>query len=225
MTTGQSPASTTQNGAINAYAPVSICSVNVGLVGDTASNCNPTGTNGTVTQKGVIDAAVPVTVCDVIAEIDGNSTANCPQEPNTVSQSGQLADLFVPATVCGVIAEVDGTAKGMCMPDTGFPLVNDLPTDTVSQSAPIDGVIPVNACSVVVAVAGTASNSCEPTHLATTPTGSVPVSVPVTVCSVTAALDGNASGVCTGAGTTGDPDRDTRHTRDRGHDSDHDLRH
>jgi len=38
-----------------------------------------------------------------------------------------LADLFVPATVCGVIAEVDGTAKGMCMSDTGFPLVNDLP--------------------------------------------------------------------------------------------------
>ena len=59
----------------------------------------------------------------------------------------------------------------MCMPDAGFPLVNDLPTDTVSQSAPVDGVIPVNACSVVVAVAGTASNSCEPTHLATTPTG------------------------------------------------------
>jgi hypothetical protein len=87
------------------------------------------------------------------------------------------------------------------MPDAGFPLVNDLPTNNVSQSAPIDGVVPINACSIVVAVAGSASNQCEPTHLATTPTGSVPVNVPVTVCSVTAAIDGNASGVCTGAST------------------------
>ena len=48
LTTGQSPASTTQNGAINLDAPISICSVNVGLVGNTASDCNLTGTNGTV---------------------------------------------------------------------------------------------------------------------------------------------------------------------------------
>ena len=54
----------------------------------------------------------------------------------------------------------------MCMPNVGFPLVNDLPTNNVSQSAPIDGVLPVNVCSIVVAVAGTASNQCEPTHLA-----------------------------------------------------------
>ncbi len=120
-----------------------------------------------------------------------------------MSQSGQLVDLYAPATVCGVIAEVYGTATGMCMPDTGFPLVNDLPTNEVSQSAPVDGVIPVNACSVVVAVAGSASNSCEPSHLATTPsTGSVPVNVPLTVCSVTAAVEGDASGTCTGAGSS-----------------------
>ena len=59
LTTGQSPASTTQNGAINADAPVSICSVNVGLVGDTSSNCDTTGTSGPATQTGVVDAAVP----------------------------------------------------------------------------------------------------------------------------------------------------------------------
>ncbi len=62
----------------------------------------------------------------------------------------------------------------MCMPNVGFPLVNDLPTNNVSQSAPIDGVVPVNVCSVVVAVDGSASNQCEPTHLASTPTGSRP---------------------------------------------------
>ncbi len=107
----------------------------------------------------------------------------------------------MPATVCGVIAEVDGKATGMCMPDAGFPLVNDLPTNNVSQSAPIDGVLPVNACSIVVAMAGSASNQCEPTHLATNPTGSVPVNVPVTVCAVAAALDGTADATCTGAGT------------------------
>ena len=139
LTTGQSPASTTQSGVINAAVPISICSVNVGLIGSTTSDCKLSGTNGTTSQTGVIDADVPVTVCDVIAEIDGNSTANCPQEPDTVTQSGQLADVYTPATVCGVVAEVYGTATGMCMPDTGFPLVNDLPTNDVSQSAPVDG--------------------------------------------------------------------------------------
>ena len=112
------------------------------------------------------------------------------------------------------------------MPNAGFPLVNDLPTNDVSQSAPIDGVLPVNVCSIVVAVDGTASNQCEPTHLSTTPTGSVPVNVPVTVCAVTAALDGTADGTCTGAstgttlpiGTPGSPG--TGH-----HAPDHDLRH
>ncbi len=81
LTTGQSPASTTQNGAINLDVPVSICAVNVGLVGDTSSDCNLTGTNGTVNQTGVIDAAVPVTVCDVIVEIDGNSNGELPAVP------------------------------------------------------------------------------------------------------------------------------------------------
>ena len=136
---GQPSSSTTQTAAVNVDTPVSICAVNVGLVGDTSSNCDQTGTNGTTTQKGVIDAAVPVTVCDVIAEIDGNSTATCPQQPNTVTQQGQLADLYTPATVCGVIAEVYGTATGMCMPSAGFPLANDVPTDDVSQGAPVDG--------------------------------------------------------------------------------------
>ena len=164
LTAGQPSASTTQSGAINADVPVSICAVNVGLVGDTSSNCDQTGTNGTTTQKGVIDAAVPVTVCDVIAEIDGNSTANCPQQPNTVTQQGQAGRPVHAGTVCGVIAEVYGTATGMCMPSAGFPLVNDLPTNDVSQGAPVDGVVPINACSVVVAVAGSATNSCEPSH-------------------------------------------------------------
>ena len=84
--------------------------------------------------------------------------------PIPPSQQGQAADVFGPVTACGAIVAVDGSANGMCMPDAGFPLVNDLPTSDGSQSAPVDGVIPVNACSVVVAVAGTASNSCEPTH-------------------------------------------------------------
>jgi hypothetical protein len=201
LTSGQSSASTTQDGAINAYVPVSLCAINVGLVGNTASDCNLAGTNGTVKQTGVIDAAVPVTVCDIIVQIDGNSTSNCPQYPDTITQKGQLADAYAPITACGVIAVVDGKANGMCMPVDGFPLVNDLPTNDVSQSAPIDGVLPINACSIVVAVDGSASNQCEPTHLKTTPTGSVPVNVPVTVCAVTAAIDGNASGTCTGAGT------------------------
>ena len=34
LTSGQSPASTTQNGAINAFVPVSLCAINVGLVGE-----------------------------------------------------------------------------------------------------------------------------------------------------------------------------------------------
>ncbi len=88
LTSGQSSASTTQNGAINLDAPISLCAINVGLVGDTASNCNLAGTNGTVTQKGVIDAVVPVTVCDVIVEIDGNSTSNCPQFPEHRQPTG-----------------------------------------------------------------------------------------------------------------------------------------
>ena len=40
LTTGQAPSSTTQNGAVNADVPVSLCSVNVGLVGAT-SDCTP----------------------------------------------------------------------------------------------------------------------------------------------------------------------------------------
>jgi hypothetical protein len=202
LTTGQAPASTTQNGAINAWVPISICSVNVGLGANTASNCNTQGTNGTVSQTGVIDAAVPVTVCDIIAEIGGNSTANCPQYPDTVHQNGQFADLYAPATVCGVILEVQGVATGSCMPVAGFPLVNNLPTNAVTQNAPIDGVIPINVCSVVIAVDGTASNSCEPAHLAPTQTGQGTLNVPVTVCAVTAALQGTATGTCTGPGGT-----------------------
>jgi hypothetical protein len=110
LTTGQDPAMTTQNGAVNVFAPVSICSINVGLAGNTGSDCGLTGTHGVTSQKGVIDAAVPVTVCDVIVEIVGNSKANCPQQPDSTAQSGELADVYAPATVCGVIAEVDGTA-------------------------------------------------------------------------------------------------------------------
>jgi hypothetical protein len=203
LTTGQDPASTTQNGAVNVWAPVSICSINVGLMGNTGSDCNLTGTSGTTSQKGLIDAAVPVTVCDVIVEIVGNSSANCPQQPDSTTQSGELADLYAPATVCGVIAEVDGTATGSCMPAPGFPLVNDLPTNTITQSAPVDGVLPINACSIVIAVDGSASNQCEPNHEAPTQTGPLPVNAPVTVCSIAAAIEGNASGVCTGAGNTG----------------------
>ncbi len=201
LTTGQSSSSTTQDGAVNVFLPVTVCSVNVGLVGSAASDCNGSGTHGATTQHGVVDAAAPVTVCDVVAEIDGNGSANCPQEPDTVSQSGQAADVDTPATACGVVAAVDGTATGACMPDAGFPEVNGLPTNSVSQSAPVDGVAPVNACSVVVAVDGTASNSCEPAHVLSTSSGSVPVTAPVTACAVTGAVDGTADGSCAGAGS------------------------
>ena len=200
LASGQS-ASTSQDGAINADAPVSICSVNVGLVANTSSDCDTAGTSGPATQTGTVDAEVPVTVCDVIAEIDGDSSADCPQQSTPTSQQGQAADVFVPVTACGAVVEVDGSSNGMCMPDAGFPLVNDLPTDDGNQSAPVDGVIPVDACSVVVAVAGTANNSCEPTHVSTSSTGSVPVFAPVTVCAVSAALQGTATGTCTGSGT------------------------
>jgi hypothetical protein len=101
-----------------------------------------------------------------------------------------------------VILEVQGVATGSCMPVAGFPLVNNLPTNAVTQSAPIDGVIPINVCSVVIAVDGTASNSCEPAHLAPTQTGQGTLNVPVTVCAVTAALQGTATGTCTGPGGT-----------------------
>ena len=86
-----------------------------------------------------------------------------------------------------------------------LPLVNDLPTNDGSQSAPVDGVIPVNVCSVVVAVAGTASNSCEPSHVETNSTGAAPVTAPVTVCAVTAAIDGDANGSCLGTGSNSLP--------------------
>jgi hypothetical protein len=205
LTTSSGPASTTQNGAINAFAPISICSVNVGLAGSTSSACNTTGTNGVTNQKGVIDAVVPVTVCDVIVEIAGDSTAACPTNPDGVHQAGELADLYVPATVCGVIVELDGNAAGSCMPAAGFPLVKSLPTNPLTQSAPIDGVLPVNACSILVAIDGTATNSCEPSHVAPTQTGSLPVVAPATVCSVTAALDGTANGTCVGSANTGLP--------------------
>ena len=147
-----------RSGPINASVPVSICSINVGLDGNTSSDCDTTGTNGTTTQNGVIDAVVPVTVCDVIVQIAGDSTASCPTNPDTTSQSGQLADLDVPVGVCGVIVEVDGTGTGHCMPVSNSPLVDGLPTNPLTQSAPVDGVLPVNACSIVVAVDGTASN-------------------------------------------------------------------
>ena len=138
----------------------------------------------------------------MIAEIDGDSSSNCPQQADPVTQQGQAANVFVPVTACGAIVEVDGSANGMCLPDAGFPLANDLPTSDASQSAPADAVVPVNACSVAVAVDGTASNSCEPSHLGTTTTGTAPVSAPVTLCAVTAALDGNSSATCEGAGST-----------------------
>jgi hypothetical protein len=201
LNTTEEPASTTQNGAINASVPVTVCAVNVGLAGNTSSACNNTGSNGVTDQTGVIDAAVPVSVCDVIVSIAGNSTATCPQNPDSVSQHGELADLYVPAGICGVIAEIDGTATGHCMPVSSFPLVGGLPVNPVSQSAPIDGVLPINACSILVAIDGSATNDCEPAHLAPTQTGMAPVKVPVTVCSATVAVQGSAVGTCTGSAT------------------------
>ena len=121
LTTGQSAASTTQNGAVNANVPVSLCAINVGLAGTTSSDCNLTGTKAAVAQQGIVDANVPVTVCDVIVEIDGSSNANRPREPNAVSQHGQLADVYVPATACGIIAAVYGTATVMCTPERASP--------------------------------------------------------------------------------------------------------
>jgi hypothetical protein len=205
LTTGQNPASTTQDGAINAFVPVSLCAINVGLVGDTSSSCNTTGTHGTVNQKGVIDAAVPVTVCDVIVEIVGNSSSDCPTHANNVTQAGMLADAFAPVNVCGIIVELDGKATGSCMPGSDFPLVNGLPTQTLTQSAPIDGVLPVNACSILVAIDGSATNSCEPSHVAPTQTGTLPINAPATVCAITAALQGTATGTCVGSANTGLP--------------------
>jgi len=199
-------ASTTQSGAlVNGYVPVTICSVNVGLLGNTSSACDTTGTSGTTTQTGVIDAAVPVTVCDIIVEVADNSTASCPQNPDTVHQSGELADLYAPAGICGVIVEIDGAAKGDCMPTSDFPLIGGLPANTLTQSAPIDGVLPVNACSIVVAIAGSATNSCEPAHIAPTQTGAGKINAPVNVCAVAAAIQGTATGTCVGAGNTGLP--------------------
>jgi hypothetical protein len=205
LNTTTSSASTTQNGAINAAVPVTLCSINVGLVGNTASACNTAGSNGVTTQSGVIDANVPVTVCSVIVEIADDSTASCPQNADTVHQSGELADLDVPAGVCGVIVEIDGTGKGDCMPVAGTPTVNGLPVDGLTQSAPIDGVLPINACSIVIAIAGTASNQCEPAHIAASQTGTAPINVPVTACAIAAAVQGTATGTCTGAGSTGLP--------------------
>ncbi len=213
---GQSSASTVQDGAVNADAPVNICSVNVGLAANTSSDCSTSGTSGPSTQTGVVDADVPVGVCDVIAEVDGDSTSNCPQQADPVTQQGQAADVFVPVTACGAIVEVDGSANGMCMPDAGFPLANDLPTSDASQSAPADAVVPVNACSVVVAVDGTAGNSCEPSHVGTTTTGAAPVAAPVTICAVSAALDGRLQRHVRGRGLDLCPDRHRRKPRDRG---------
>ena len=184
---------------------MSICSVNVGLLGSTSSACNDAASYGVTAQKGVVDAVVPVTVCDVIVEIVGNSTAGCPTHPNTVAQAGSLADLYVPAGICGVLVELDGKAAGSCMPSSDTPLVKGLPTNTLTQSAPIDGVVPVNVCSIVAAIAGSATNTCEPSHIAATQTGALPVSAPATVCSVTAALEGTATATCVGAGNTGVP--------------------
>jgi hypothetical protein len=184
---------------------VTLCAIDVGLVGNTSSACNTAGTNGTTTQKGLIDADVPVTVCDVIVEIADSASADCPTNPDTIHQSGQLADLFVPAGICGVIVQIDGKSTGSCMPSSAFSLTKGLPVNTLTQSAPIDGVLPVNACSIVVAIDGTASNACEPSHVAPTQTGVLPISGPVTVCAVTAALEGTATGTCTGSGGTGIP--------------------
>jgi hypothetical protein len=53
-----SSASTTQSGLINASAPVTLCAINAGVDGNTTSDCDTTGTNGTTTQAGLVDAAV-----------------------------------------------------------------------------------------------------------------------------------------------------------------------
>ena len=110
-----------------------------------------------------------MTVCDIIAEVDGTGSAGCPQETNTGSQSGQVADADVPVTACGAVVAVDGSAAGSCQPASDAALSGDLPTSDQSQSAPVDGVLPVSGCSVVVAVAGSATNSCEPDHVARRP--------------------------------------------------------
>ena len=89
LTSGQSSAATTQDGMVNADAPVSICSVDAGVAGDTSSECGLSGTEGATSQTGVVDADAPVTVCDIIAEVDGSGSASCPQETSTGSQSGQ----------------------------------------------------------------------------------------------------------------------------------------
>jgi hypothetical protein len=205
LNSSSQPASTTQDGAINAFIPISLCSINVGLVGNTSSTCDTTGTNGVTTQKGVVDATVPVTVCDVIVEVAGDSADACPTQPDSLQQSGQLADVYVPVGVCGVIVVLDGQAAGQCQPSSGFPLAGGAPTNPLSQSAPVDAVLPINACSIVVAVDGSATNACEPNHVASSQTGSAPVSAPATVCAVAAALDGTANDTCTGAGSTGKP--------------------
>jgi hypothetical protein len=205
LNSSSQPASTTQDGAINAFIPISLCAINVGLVGNTSSSCDTTGTNGVTTQKGVVDATAPVSVCDVIVEIGGDSADACPTQPDSQQQSGQLADVYAPVGVCGVIVVLDGQGAGQCQPSSGFPLAGGAPTNPLSQSAPVDAVLPVNACSIVVAVDGSASNACEPNHVASSQTGSAPVSAPATVCAAAAALEGTANDTCTGAGNTGKP--------------------
>ena len=88
--TDNGSASTAQEGALNADAPVTVCSVNVGLVGNTTSDCDTAGSSGPAAQTGVVDAAVPVTVCDVIAEIDGDSSSELPTavRPHHTAGSG-----------------------------------------------------------------------------------------------------------------------------------------
>ena len=184
VASGQSSAATTQDGAVNADAPVSLCSIDAGVAGDTSSDCGLSGTSGDASQTGVVDVEAPVTVCDVIAEVDGTGSANCPQETNSGSQSGQLADADVPVTACGAVVAVDGSAAGSCQPASDATLTGDLPTSDQSQSAPVDGILPVSGCSVVVAAVGSATNSCEPDHVAPAQSGSSPINGTVNLCSV-----------------------------------------
>ncbi len=58
LTSGQPASATTQNGMVNADGPVSVCSVNAGVVGDTTSDCNLSGTGGDTAQWGVVDAEI-----------------------------------------------------------------------------------------------------------------------------------------------------------------------
>ena len=140
LTTGQPSAQTTQNGAVSLWAPVSICSINVGLTGNTGSDCHPAGATtqsgmpipgfplvkdlptNAITPSAQIDGVLPVNACSIVVAVDASAGSRCEPTHGAPTQTGSVP-VDAPVTLCSV----EGVPSSFCTGEGDTALPNGIP--------------------------------------------------------------------------------------------------